>query len=412
MENTNVLEAAQGQIQKACEKLDLEAEYYERLKWPQRVIEVVIPVRMDSGEIRVFKGFRSQHLDTLGPAKGGVRFHPDVTLDEVKALSMWMSMKCSLVGLPFSGGKGGVICNPKELSKREIEQVSRGYIRAIAPVIGSKVDIPAPDVYTNPQVMAWMVDEYSKVSGYTDFGIVTGKPLILGGSKGRDKATAMGCFITVREALKKLKLNLQGSEVVIQGFGNAGYNLAVLLHDAGAKIIGVSDSKGGILNPEGIDPTVLESVKNEKGSVIHGEGKVISNEELLELECDVLVPAALENQIREDNASNIKAKIVSEAANGPTTVIGNSILYERGVLVIPDILASAGGVTVSYFEWVQNLMNYYWSEEEVNRKLEEIMVHSFERVYNMHYEKEVDMSSAAFMVAIERIADGMRIRGF
>ena len=411
MENTNVLEAAQQQIKQACMQLGLENQYYERLKWPHRVMEVAIPVRMDDGDIKVFKGYRSQHIDTLGPAKGGIRFHPDVTLEEVKALSMWMSMKCSVVGVPFSGGKGGVICNPKELSCREIEQISRGYIRAMAPIMGSQRDIPAPDVYTNQQVMAWMVDEYSKIISYTDLGIVTGKPLILGGSKGRDKATARGCYITIKEALNKLNISLKEATVVIQGFGNAGFNLAVILHEAGAKIIAVSDSKGGLYNEDGIDPVALNKVKDEKGSVIHGKGEVISNKQLLVLECDVLVPAALENQITQENAHEIKAKIVAEAANGPTTVKGNTILYERGILVIPDILASAGGVTVSYFEWVQNNMNYYWSEEEVNEKLEKIMVTAFERVYNMHDEKQVDMSAAAFMVAVYRIAQGMKIRG-
>ncbi len=411
MEEVNVFQRAQKQIEKACEQLGLEKDYYEILKNPKRVLEVSFPVKMDNGEIKVFTGYRSQHNDTLGPAKGGVRFHPSVTLDEVKALSMWMTMKCSVVGIPYGGGKGGVVCNPKELSQRELEQISRGYIRAIAPIIGTYKDIPAPDVYTNQQVMAWMVDEYSKLQGQNDFGIVTGKPIILGGSKGRNEATAKGCFITVREALKTLDLPMTEAQIVIQGFGNAGFNLSKLFHNAGAKIIGVSDSQGGLYNPHGIHPDKLLKVKEESGSVVYGDGKEVTNQELLELECDVLVPAALENQITGENAHGIKAKIVAEAANGPTTDEGNEILYQKGVLVIPDILASAGGVTVSYFEWVQNLMNYYWEQEEIDEKLEKIMVTAFESVHKMHNLKNVDMREAAYMVAIDRVAQGIKLRG-
>lgn len=412
MEKNNVYEAAKKQIQMACEKLGVDQGYYEILKQPKRVMEVSIPVKMDDGSTKVFIGYRSQHDDTLGPAKGGIRFHPDVTMDEVKALSMWMTMKCAVVGIPFGGGKGGVNCNPKELSQRELEQITRGFTRAIAPIIGIEKDIPAPDVYTNQQVMAWMVDEFSRVKGYTDYGVVTGKPLILGGSLGRNEATATGCYLTIREALKKLNLPIDQSKVVIQGFGNAGYNLAVLMYNAGAKIIGTSDSKGGLYNKDGLNPFELNSIKETEGSVIYGNGTEITNEQLLELECDVLIPAALENQITEANAHNINAKIVAEAANGPTTVAANETLHKRDILVVPDILASAGGVTVSYFEWVQNNMNYYWDEEEVNGKLEKLMVAAFNKVYEMHTKKHVDMREAAYMVAIERVVAGLKLRGY
>jgi glutamate dehydrogenase len=407
----NVFQTAQQQIKSACEKLGVEPKFYEVLKQPKRVMEVSFPVKMDDGSVQVFTGYRSQHDDTLGPAKGGIRFHPDVTMDEVKALSMWMTMKCAVVGLPFGGGKGGVKCNPKELSMRELEEITRGFTRAIAPIIGNEKDIPAPDVYTNQQVMAWMVDEFSRVKGYTDYGVVTGKPLTLGGSKGRNEATARGCFITIREALKKLAIPMSEAKIVIQGFGNAGYYLAELMYNAGAKIIGVSDSKGGIYNKDGLDPVALLGIKKEKGSVIYGNGQQLTNEELLELECDVLIPAALENVITEINGGNIKGKIVAEAANGPTTIKGDEILHQRKILVIPDILASAGGVTVSYFEWVQNNMNYYWDEEEVNSKLEKIMVDAFEKVYFMHLNKGVSMRDAAYMVALERIIEGLKYRG-
>ncbi|SES92257.1 Glu/Leu/Phe/Val family dehydrogenase [Anaerobranca gottschalkii] len=407
----NVFQTAQKQIKSACEKLGVDPKFYEVLKQPKRVMEVSFPVKMDDGSVRVFTGYRSQHDDTLGPAKGGIRFHPDVTMDEVKALSMWMTMKCAVVGLPFGGGKGGVKCNPKELSTRELEEITRGFTRAIAPIIGNEKDIPAPDVYTNQQVMAWMVDEFSRVKGYTDYGVVTGKPLTLGGSKGRNEATARGCFITIKEGLKKLAIPITEAKVVIQGFGNAGYYLAELMYNAGAKIIGVSDSKGGIYNKDGLDPVALNEVKKEKGSVIYGNGQQLTNEELLELDCDVLIPAALENVITEINAGNVKGKIVAEAANGPTTIKGDEILHQRGILVIPDILASAGGVTVSYFEWVQNNMNYYWDEEEVNNKLEKIMVDAFEKVYFMHLNKGVSMRDAAYMVALERVIEGLKYRG-
>ena len=411
MTGNNVFEAAKEQIKRACEKLGVDVGYYEILKQPKRIMEVSFPVKMDDGSIKVFTGYRSQHDDTLGPAKGGIRFHPSVTMDEAKALSMWMTMKCSVVGVPFGGGKGGVNCNPKELSQGELERITRGFIRGIAPIIGSEKDIPAPDVYTNQQVMAWMVDEYSKVKGFTDYGVVTGKPLILGGSVGRNEATATGCYITIREALKKLNLPVHEAKIVIQGFGNAGFNLATILYNAGAKIIGISDSKGGLYNGDGIDPNELSKVKEERGSVIYGPGKEVTNEELLELECDVLIPAALENQITEENAHNINAKIVAEAANGPTTVKGSEILFKREVLVIPDILASAGGVTVSYFEWVQNNMSYYWDAEEVNDKLEKKMVAAFDRIYEVHIKKHVDMREAAYMVAIERVVEGLKLRG-
>lgn len=411
MTANNVYEAAKEQIKRACEKLGLDNRYFEILKQPKMVMEVSFPVIMDDGSIKVFTGYRAQHDDTLGPTKGGIRYHPLVTMDEVKALSMWMTMKCSVVGVPFGGGKGGIICNPKELSQGELERVTREFIRGIAPIIGREKDIPAPDVYTNEQVMAWILDEFSKIKGYTEYGVVTGKPLILGGSEGRKEATATGCYITIREALKKLNLSVIDAKVVIQGFGNAGFNLSSILTKAGAKIIGVSDTKGGILNREGIDPKELMKIKREKGSVVYGEGKRIDNNELLALKCDVLIPAALENQITEENAHNINAKIVAEAANGPTTTGASEILFKKDVMVIPDILASAGGVTVSYFEWVQNNMNFYWDLEEISERLEKKMVSAFDKIYEVHQNQHVDMREAAYMVAIQRIVEGLKFRG-
>ena len=412
-ENLNVFEIAQMQIKDACDKLNCKPAVYEVLKQPLRVLEVAIPVKMDDGSIKVFTGYRSQHNDALGPAKGGLRFHPTVTVDEAKALSMWMTFKCAVVGLPYGGGKGGVACNPKELSEREKESLSRGFIRAIAPIIGPEKDIPAPDVYTNAQVMGWMMDEFSKIRGYNIFGVITGKPLIIGGSIGRNEATARGCCFIVREAAAKLGINIKGARVAIQGYGNAGSIAAAIMHDMGAKIIAVNDSKNGIYNHNGVDPYEVAQHKVETGGVANFPGTVeISNKDLLGLDCDVLIPAAMENQITEENAANIKAKIVAEAANGPTTPEGDRILHSNGILVLPDILASAGGVTVSYFEWVQNLQSFYWTEEEVNQRLEQKMVKAFNNVYGISQEYSVDMRSAAYMTAIKHLADAMEIRGW
>lgn len=412
-EQRNPFKIVQGQIHQAVEALGLEPSVYEIMKQPLRFLEVAVPVKMDDGSVKVFQGYRSQHNDAVGPCKGGVRFHPDVYADEVKALSVWMTIKCAVLGLPYGGGKGGVACNPKELSKGELERLSRSYIRAISQIIGPEKDIPAPDVYTNAQIMAWMTDEFSQISQKNQFGIVTGKPIIIGGSLGRNEATARGCVITIREAAKKLGIEIRGARTVVQGFGNAGSIAAKLMHEMGAKVIAVNDTKGGVYNPNGMDPDALAKHKAETSSVADFPGSTpISNRDLLALECEVLIPAALENQLTSENAADVKAKIVGEAANGPTTPEADETLFKNGVFVIPDVLANAGGVTVSYFEWVQNLMNFYWTEEEVNSKLERMMVSAFEAVYDMHKRKNVKMRDAAYLVAVERVANAMRVRGW
>jgi len=412
-ETLNPFLIAQKQVRWAVTELGLPDAVYEILKQPLRVLEVSIPVVMDDGTVRVFTGFRSQHNDALGPTKGGLRFFTEVSVDEVKALSMWMTFKCAVLGLPYGGGKGAIICNPKELSKRELEELSRGYIRNVSQIVGPEKDIPAPDVYTNPQIMAWMVDEFSRMRERNAFGLMTGKPLILGGSAGRNEATGRGCVTCAVEACKRLGIKLDGARVVVEGYGNAGSVAARLIHDMGAKVIAVNDSKGGIYRAEGLDPRAVLEHKEKTGSVVGFPGsEPVSNEELLQLECEILIPAALENQITAEVAQGVKAAIISEAANGPTTPEADEILAEKGVFVIPDILASAGGVTVSYFEWVQNIMNYYWTEEEVNEKLRVMMARAFDAVYQMHRTKNVTMRRAAFMVAVNRVAEAMKVRGW
>lgn len=417
-ENLNMFFAAQSQIKDACKKLNCKPAVYEILKQPARVLEVSFPVRMDDGAIKIFTGYRSQHNDALGPAKGGLRFSPSLTLDETKALSMWMTFKGAIVGLPYGGGKGGVACDPRELSLREKEEVTRGYIRAISPIIGPQLDIPAPDVSTNPQIMGWVMDEYSKLMGYNNFGVVTGKPIIIGGSQGRTQATAMGCCLVIRQAARKLGIEFKGARVAVQGFGNAGSNLTTILHDMGAKIVAVTDLKGGIYRAEGIDPYTLVKEndylkqKTAAGIIDYPGASVISNEELLALDCDILIPAAVENQITGENAGRVKAKILAEAANGPTTPEGNEILKKTNIFVLPDILASAGGVTVSYFEWVQNLQSYYWTKEEVHQRLEQKMITAFENVCTISKDYQVDMRSAAYMFGIKQLAEAMEARGW
>lgn len=410
----NSFKMAQQQIKIAAKKLGLSNAVYEILKSPMRTVEVSIPVEMDDGNIKVFTGYRAQHNHARGPLKGGIRFHPDVTLDEVKALSIWMTFKCAVLGLPFGGGKGGVVCDPKKLSLNELERLSRGYIQAIAPVIGSEKDIPAPDVYTNSQIMAWMVDEFAKIRQYNDLGLMTGKPLVLGGSAGRSEATARGCMIAVREVASALGLKLKGATVAVQGYGNAGSIVARLLNELGCKIIAVTDSRGGVYNPGGINPVSLLDYKKQSGSVAGYPGaKSITSQKLLTMECDILIPAALENQITKENAADVKAKIIGEAANGPTTPEADRIFAEKGTMVIPDILANAGGVTVSYFEWVQNNYGYYWTEEEVNSRLEEMMVKAFKEVYDLYKRrKDIDMRTAAYMLSIKRLTEAMQVRGW
>ncbi|WP_141502233.1 Glu/Leu/Phe/Val family dehydrogenase [Paenibacillus luteus] len=411
-ETLNPYQIAQQQIDTAAAHLQLPEHVTQILKQPKRVLSVNFPVRMDDGSVRVFEGYRSQHNDAIGPTKGGIRFHPDVTLDEVKALSMWMSFKCGVVGLPYGGGKGGVICDPHLLSKGELERVSRAFMEAIADFVGPDKDIPAPDVYTTPQIMGWMMDTYSRLKGVNSPGVITGKPLILGGSKGRNEATAQGCVYTILEALKDLDIPVQDATVAVQGFGNAGRIAARLLSEAGCKVVAVSDSKCGIYDPNGIDIEKISTLKDTSSIREYGESFVISNEALLELNVDILVPAALENVITAANADRIKAKIIAEAANGPTTPEADRVLFGKGITVIPDVLANAGGVTVSYFEWVQNLANYYWSEAEVLEKLETNMVLSYVAVRDLAKEHDVDLRTAAYMISIKRIAAAMDARGW
>ncbi|SDF64187.1 Glu/Leu/Phe/Val family dehydrogenase [Sporolituus thermophilus] len=412
-QHLNPLEVAQQQLETAANHLKLDPRIHAILREPKRFFEVSIPVRMDDGSVRVFKGYRSQHCDAIGPTKGGIRFHPDVTPDEVKALSIWMTFKCGVIGLPYGGGKGGVVCNPQELSQDELERLSRGYIRAIAQFVGADKDIPAPDVNTNPQIMAWMVDEYNEIKGHSEPGMITGKPIIIGGSLGRGAATGRGVSIATREAAKKVGLDLKGAKVAVQGYGNVGSHAAKFLHEMGCKIVAVSDVKGGIYAENGLDLAAVDAQLKQTGSVVGTPGTVaVTNKELLELPCDILVPAALENQITAENAANLKCKIVVEGANGPTTPEADKILADRGVLVVPDIFANAGGVTVSYFEWVQNLSNFYWTEEEVNERLERMMVKAFNEIWDMYQKHPVDMRTASYMVSINRIAEAIRAKGW
>lgn len=408
----DVLKSTQIIIKNALERLGYSDEVYELLKEPLRIMTVRIPVRMDNGSMKIFTGYRSQHNDAVGPTKGGVRFHPGVTEKEVKALSIWMSLKCGIVDLPYGGGKGGIVCDPRDMSFRELENLSRGYVRAISQIVGPTKDIPAPDVFTNSQIMAWMMDEYSRIDEFNNPGFITGKPLVLGGSHGRESATAKGVTICIYEALKKRNIDIKDAKVVVQGFGNAGSYLAKFMHDAGAKIIGISDAYGALHDPNGLDIDYLLDRRDSFGTVTKLFKNKITNEELLELECDILVPAAIENQITEENANNIKAKVIVEAANGPTTLEATKILTDRGILLVPDVLASAGGVTVSYFEWVQNNQGYYWSEEEVEEKLQKVMVKAFNNVYETAQTRKVDMRLAAYMIGVRKMAEASRFRGW
>ncbi|MFE5322431.1 Glu/Leu/Phe/Val dehydrogenase [Paenibacillus sp. NPDC056579] len=411
-ENLNPFQIAQTQIEKAAALLQLPEEVVAILKHPKRVLSVTFPVKMDNGKVRVFEGYRSQHNDAVGPTKGGIRFHPDVTLDEVKALSMWMSFKCGVVGLPYGGGKGGVICDPREMSKGELERVSRAFMEAIHEIVGPEKDIPAPDVYTTPQIMGWMMDTYSRLKGFNSPGVITGKPLIIGGSKGRNEATARGCVFVIQDALHDMGKSTEGATVAIQGFGNAGRIAARLLTELGCKVVAVSDSKGAIYDPQGLDLAKVERLKDESSIQEYGASYSIAAEKILELDVDILVPAALENVITSANAGNIKAKIVAEAANGPTTPEADAVLFNKGIKVIPDILANAGGVTVSYFEWVQNLMNYYWSEDEVNGKLKIAMSDAYREVQSLATRYQTDLRTAAYMISLERITKAMEARGW
>ncbi|HLN01264.1 MAG TPA: Glu/Leu/Phe/Val dehydrogenase [Bryobacteraceae bacterium] len=411
-ETLNPFEIAQAQFDTAADYLMLDDGLRTILKTPKRQLIVSIPVRMDDGRIKVFEGYRVQHNLSRGPAKGGIRYHPDVTLDEVKALASWMTWKCATVNIPYGGGKGGVRVDPKQLSLGELERLTRRYATEIAPIIGPDRDIPAPDVNTNPQTMAWFMDTISMFHGHTELGVVTGKPLSLGGSKGRHEATARGCQYTTRAACAVKRLTLKGAKVAVQGFGNAGSIAARLLHEDGATLIAASDSKGGIYNEHGIDPEAALRHKEETGSLVGFKGcDHITNHELLELRCDVLVPAALENAITLENAEHVRAKIVAEAANGPTTPGADQILREKGIFVIPDILCNAGGVTVSYFEWVQDLYGFFWTEHEVNNYLERTMNAAFKDVHAAAEKYRVDMRIGAYITAVARVAEATRVRG-
>ena len=413
-ENLNPLIAAQQRVRVACEKLDMPADVYEILKYPQRMVEVSIPVKMDDGSVRVFTGFRAQHNTAVGPSKGGIRFHQNVTRDEVAALSIWMTFKCSVTGIPYGGGKGGVIVNPKELSAGELERLCRGYVDAIYPILGEKRDVPAPDVNTNAQIMAWMTDEYIKLSGESAFGTFTGKPVELAGSLGRGKATGLGISIIMGEALKKQGKDIRGARIAVQGFGNVGSFTAKCAHDMGAKIVAIAEWNVVLYNKDGLDIDALMEYKAQnKGNIQGFPGATeISAEEFWGLDVDVLSPCAMENTINDDTAPLIKTKLVVEGANGPTTLDGEEILLKNGVTVVPDILANAGGVTVSYFEWVQNRYGYYWPESEVEQKEIAAMKSAFDAIYKIKEEYNVSMREAAYMHSIKRVAAAMKLRGW
>ncbi len=409
----SLFDIAVEQFNIAADVIGLDDDMRRMLSVCKRELSVNFPVEMDDGSVQVFRGHRVQHNLGPGPSKGGIRYHQDVTLDEVKALAMWMTWKCAVVGLPYGGGKGGVAVNPKLLSQGELQNLTRRYTTEISVIIGPHSDIPAPDVNTNPQIMAWILDTYSMHNGgVTVPAVVTGKPLLLGGSQGRFEATARGCVFAIEEACKTHNLDLLSSRVVVQGFGNAGSIAAQLLHELGCKVVGVSDSRGGIYNAAGLDiPAVMEHKRQNESVVGFPGSDNVSNEELLELDCDILIPAALEEQITEDNAPRIKAKLIAEAANGPTTPEADRILYDRGVIVLPDIFANAGGVTVSYFEWVQGIQAFPWTEEEVNGKLKRMMVDAYAAINAMSQQYHVHMRTAALARAIRRVSEFTRVRG-
>ena len=408
----NPFEAMMSRFDYAAQRLSLDPGLYKVLRSPEKQIIVSVPVHRDNGEVDVYTGYRVLYNTSRGPAKGGIRFDLNVTLDEVKALAAWMTWKCAVVNIPFGGSKGGVICDPSTMSLGELERLTRRYTSAIIETLGPDSDVPAPDVNTNERVMAWIMDTYSMHKRHTVTAVVTGKPVEMGGSLGRREATGRGCMIVTKEALKRLGMPIEGTRVVIQGFGNVGSVTAQLMEDAGMTILAVSDKSGGLYNPKGLNiRQVLQHVETHRFVGGYAEGESISNEELLTLDCDVLVPAALENVITSHNASNIKAKIICEGANGPTTAGADKILEDKGVFVIPDILANAGGVTVSYFEWVQDRGGYFWDEDTVNQRLERIMVRSFEEVANMAARHGLSMRIGAYMQAIERVAAVHRLRG-
>jgi glutamate dehydrogenase (NAD(P)+) len=412
MANQTALTVAQEQLRLAAEKLELDPGIHEILRKPKRSIMVSVTIKMDDCTIGVFNGCRVQHWDVKGPFKGGIRYHPDVTIDDVTALAMWMTWKCAIADLPYGGAKGGVSCNPKEMSQGELERLTRRYVSLIFDYLGPHRDIPAPDVYTNEQTMAWVMDTYSQLKGYSVPESVTGKPIEIGGSEGRTCATSLGVALCTKEAAKILKLNMKNATVAVQGYGSVGYNAASIMHSLGCKVVAVSDSSGGIYCPDGITPSEVYAHKKKTGSVINYKNCTnITNEELLQTKCDILVPAALQNQITKDNADKVRAKIVAEGANGPTTPEADKALYEKGTCVIPDILANSGGVTVSYFEWVQNLTREHWTLEEVNQKLENKITKAFYDVHKLSKREESDMRTAALMLGVGRVAHAIKTLG-
>jgi len=410
-ENLNPYEFALTQFDRAAEFLELDAGTRELLSTPKRQLTVSVPIKLDNKKIKVFTGYRVQHSIARGPSKGGIRFHPGVTLDEVKALAMWMTWKCAVVNIPFGGAKGGITVDPKALSMDENERLTRRYTSEIAIVLGHDRDIPAPDVYTTPQHMAWIMDTFSMTQGYSTLGVVTGKPIPLGGSAGRNEATAEGCFVTIDEAAKRMRLPLKGATAAVQGYGNAGMHVARFLEEAGVKVLAVSDSRGGIYDKKGLRMELVNAAKTKKGSVTAAAGQKITNAELLELPVDILVPAALEGAITRANAARIKAKIVAEAANGPTTPDADDILRSNGTVVIPDILANAGGVTVSYFEWVQDLYSFFWDADVVRNHLERSLRRAYEDVAETARRHDTNLRTGALILAVGRVEEATRLRG-
>ena len=403
---------AMEQLDRAAQKLNLEPYIVERLRHPKRILTVSVPVKMDDGTVRVFEGYRVQHNLDRGPAKGGIRFHPQVSMDEIKALAFWMTMKCAVVNLPYGGAKGGVICNPKEMSIGEIERLTRRYTAEISIIIGPDKDIPAPDVNTNEQIMGWVMDTYSMTIGYSAPGVVTGKPIEIGGSLGRKEATGRGVFYVTRELAEKRQFDLRKTPIAVQGFGNVGMNAAKIFQQHGCKVVAVSDVMGGLYNEDGLDIDQLVEYRRKHESIAKfPKADKIAADRFVEVPCDVLVPAAMENTITHANAPRIKAKYIIEGANGPTSNAADRILNQRGIVVVPDILANAGGVTVSYFEWVQDMQAFFWDEKAVNAKLQDIIVKSFRDIYDIHETNKVDLRLAAFMLGLRRLAQAVRIRG-
>lgn len=414
----NPLESAQLKIKEACQALNLEPEVYELLKEPQRVIEITIPVKMDDGSLKTFKGYRSLHNDAVGPGKGGIRFHPGVNMDEVKALSIWMTFKCCVTGIPYGGGKGGVTVDPQSLSTGELERLSRGYIQGLYKYLGDQIDVPAPDVNTNGQIMAWMMDEYIKLTGKFSLGTITGKPVEWGGSKGRNEATGFGVAIIAREFAKKYGVDIKGARVAVQGFGNVGSFTVKDVQGQGAKIVAIGEwtkavGTYAIYNEDGLDyEDMAKYMKDHRSLVDYPKAKMISLDDFWKLEVDILIPAALENAITEEVAEKINAKLICEAANGPITPEADQVLEKRGIPVSPDILTNSGGVTVSYFEWVQNLYGYYWSEKEVVEKQERAMEDAFHAIWKIKEDHKVSMRDATYMYSVKKVADVMKLRGW